>query len=246
MKRLFQTLCLSVLPALSFAHTHGEYLGLIAHLNHIKMCSENMVSSLLNDSNNSPEFKGRVVDQYNELRAQSDQIILQLEADSRSKKGLCYYNKLDKMLTNKSMKEIKKDYYDKGHCYHSAKTEGYVWNLILLEKKHHKLAKLKNEAYSKGDMYCLAAAAGAHKDGDARMFAAVNDISSNRERKVERITMMLDDQRLCPVQKLVKKVKKERTEKVEHIVKIEKMPSVTAMGSHLVKYKKTKKVCKCK
>jgi hypothetical protein len=242
MKRLFQTLCLSVLPAFSFAHSHGEYLGLIAHLNHIKMCSENMVSTLLNDTSNSPEFKGRVMDEYNELRAQNDQIILQLEADSRHRKGLCYYNKLDKMLTCKSMREIKKDYYDKSHCYHSEKIEGYVWNLILLEKKHNKLAKLKDEAYSKGDMYGYTASAGAHKDNDARMYASINDISSNRERKVERINMMLDDQRMCPVQKLVKKVKKEKMEKVEHIVKIEKMPS----GNHMVKYHKTKKVCKCK
>lgn len=250
MKKLFQTLCLSILPALAFGHSHAQYLGLVSELTHIKMYSENLALSLLNDSNNSDEFKSRVVESYNELRMLDDQFILQLTADSRTKKGLCAYRKLDKMLTCKSIAEIKKEYYDKDHHYHSEKLESYVWNLIMLNKAHNKFAKLKEEAYSKGYMACYTGSEG-NKKADVMMYAAVNDISSNRERKVERVTMMLEDLRLCPVQKLIKKekvVKKDKVVKMEHTVKFDKAYSgMIGNGGQVVRiHKKHTKTCKCK
>ncbi|MFA6151835.1 MAG: hypothetical protein WC716_10985 [Chitinophagaceae bacterium] len=251
MKKLFQTLCLTVLPALTFAHSHAEYVGLVGELTHLKMCGENLAMSMLNDSNTSPEFKAKVIEQYNELRTLDDQFILQLSADSRTKRGLCNYRKLDKMLTCNSMAGVKKDYYNKNHHYKNEKIEGYVWNLILLHKAHKRLAELKDEAYSKGGAYSFTGLNEGHKDNNAYGYASINDISSCRERKVERITFMLDDLRMCPVQKLIKKekkVKKAHITKMEHTVKFDNGNSSTwGSKSYGIKsHKKHTKYCKCK
>lgn len=234
MKKIIQLFCFSALPFVSQAQVHSakaEYMGLVSELVYIKQSSENLAQNILNDPNSSPMLKSEVTEQYNNVKTVSDQFILQLIADSKRKNSLCYFHTLDKKLVCQNMRQLKKEYYDERTYYCSAKIEAYVYNLIKLNKLHHKLLNHEGDmSYYSGETKGMPAL-----DNVMNLFSTtIKDVRESRAEKVEKLSVMLDGLRLCPVQNLIKPAEK-KTEEAKTVVLIPEK-----------KYRATKKKCKCR
>ncbi|GAA4453191.1 hypothetical protein [Rurimicrobium arvi] len=197
-KLLLQIAGLCVLPMMSIAtpnHYKGDYLGLIGELTYIQESSEMHARQILNDGSASPELKSRTLEAYNTVKQLDDQLLNQLETDSRIHNSVCNYKKLDKMLTCHTMKEVKRDFNNPRHHYCNAKLEAYVYNLVLLHKAHKELMQTGNEMEWNNAYDSWKGFAGQ----DHKRSFHYGDC------KVENMANELDQTRLCPVSKLMKK-----------------------------------------
>jgi hypothetical protein len=211
MKKLIPFIGLFLLPYAGQArHTdyRGDYLGLVGELTYIKESSESAAIAILNDPNTGANLKDRTIEAYTSVKQIDAQLIQQIASDARSRNSLCNYKKLDKMLTCHSIEKVKRDFRDPHHHYCNAKLEAYVYNLVLLEKAHATLMRLRHESRASAEgLSEMSEKAGA-------------SCATHGHSKVDYVCATLEKKQLCPVTALMHKP--ERKQEQTLILKTEK------------------------
>lgn len=82
-------------------------LGLVAELVHLNHQTTQMALMILNDSNLNAKVKLEFSQEYLSIKTISDQIILQFIADFNQNGKTKEFDKIDKLLTQKSIEEVK-------------------------------------------------------------------------------------------------------------------------------------------
>jgi hypothetical protein len=202
-KKTTLMICLLATVLLSKAQSNkAENLGLISELTFIKQTSENLAISIINDTLIKEEEKIKVINHYNNLKVISDQVILQLMTDCRRKNNLRYFKKLDKLLVKKTINEI-------GNSdLNSDKLNGYVKNLTKINEVYNKLININLAPKTNKSNIPFAEFTGAI----TLITTTIKDIRADNEKKVEKITSILNEVRISPIQNL-NKVKTEEENK---------------------------------
>jgi hypothetical protein len=202
-KKTTLMICLLATVLLSKAQSNkAENLGLISELTFIKQTSENLAISIINDTLIKEEEKIKVINHYNNLKVISDQVILQLMTDCRRKNNLRYFKKLDKLLVKKTINEI-------GNSdLNSDKLNGYVKNLTKINEVYNKLININLDSTIDASNFTFAEFTGAI----TLITTTIKDIRADNEKKVEKITSILNEVRISPIQNL-NKVKTEEENK---------------------------------
>lgn len=242
MKKIIPVLGLCMLPFLGQARHNdyrGAYLGLMGELSYIKESSESCAMAILNSPNTDASLKSETIDAYNNVKQVGAQLTAQISADARSKNSLRDYQRLDQMLTCHSIAKVRRDFHNPHHYYRSAKLEAYVYNLLLLEKAHAALMRLRNRVQPDVSSWSNLAGSGASYS-NTRGYSKVANICS-----------MLEQKTLRPVTALMQKPEKKQEQtmilKAESgtDIRIIKQPhcSVKAISRH--RHVKGKK-CTCR
>jgi hypothetical protein len=185
-----------------------EKLGLISELVYLKMNTEHFAIRITNDSIIADTTKMSFVKQYNTAKTLLDQILLQLIADCRGKNSLKYYKKLDKQFSKKKFADINPDDFKK------RKLKSYLVNLKIVSAYFTRLNsfKIEDEVELISMEGFLPAAITAAEITGAMSFitSTIKDARESRQKKVEKITEMLNELRLNPVQQLLTKPDKDK------------------------------------
>lgn len=206
---------------ISFAQTQdskAENLGLSSELVFIKLTSENLAIRIVNDTLIKEDDKIKFVNLYNDLKVISDQVILQLITDCRRKNNLRYFKKIDNLLVDKNVTQIEES--DLG----DSKLKGYIKNLKKIHLVYNKLMAFKtsdkpndNPLLNMSLKGFFPPAASVEELTGVLSFvtATIKDIRESKEKKVEKITTILNDVRLSSLQDLAKGKTKETEKKEE-------------------------------
>tara|TARA_R110002096_G_scaffold72174_5_gene172236 strand:- start:15550 stop:16224 length:675 start_codon:yes stop_codon:yes gene_type:complete len=96
------------LPTSAIAQNQkATQLGLVAELVHLNHQTTQMALMILNDSNLNAKVKLEFSQEYLSIKTISDQIILQFIADFNQNGKAKEFDKIDKLLTQKSIEEVK-------------------------------------------------------------------------------------------------------------------------------------------
>lgn len=197
-KKTTLMICLLATVLLSKAQNNkAENLGLISELTFIKQTSENLAISIINDTLIKEEEKIKVINHYNNLKVISDQVILQLMTDCRRKNNLKYFKKLDKLLLAKTIDQISNT------DLNCVKLNGYIKNLTKINEVYNKLINI-----NRNPSLPIAEFTGAI----TLITSTIKDIRADNEKIVEKITSILNEVRISPIQNL-NKVKTEEESK---------------------------------
>lgn len=196
----------------------AEKLGLISELVFIKLTSENLAIRIVNDTLIKEDDKIKFVNLYNDIKVISDQVILQLITDSRRKNCLKYFNKIDNLLVDKNITQIEESDLSK------MKLKGYINNLKKINAVYNKLMAFKtsdkpNENpllnMSLKGFFPIAMSVEDITGVLSLVTSTIKDIRESKEKKVEKITTILNEVRLLSLQDLVKGKTKEPDKKEE-------------------------------
>lgn len=219
MKKIIVVLLTYLFSGISFTQAQdfkAENLGLISELVFIKLTSENLATRIVNDTLIKEEDKIKFVNLYNEVKVISDQVILQLMSDCRRKNNLKYFKKIDNLLVEKSITQIEESDLRK------TKLKGYVKNLKKINSVYNKLIAFKtsekpneNPLLNMSLKVFFPATTTVEELTGVLSFvtATIKDIRENKEKKVEKITTMLNEVRLSSLQDLAKGTTKEAEKK---------------------------------
>ncbi|MFW9973272.1 MAG: hypothetical protein ACFFDF_24015 [Candidatus Odinarchaeota archaeon] len=190
----------------------AENLGLMSELIYIKITSENYAIRIINDTLIKQVDKIKFVNLYNDTKAITDQIIVQLIADSRRKNSLRFVRKLDNLLVKKNINQISEI------DFHNKKLKGYVKNIKKSAITYSQLMDFKiTDDSTKNPLNILgikgffpSAISGEELTGMLSFVTAtIKDVKESKEKKVEKLTEILDNLRLSPLQDLAKSEKKD-------------------------------------
>jgi hypothetical protein len=193
--------------------TKATNLGIVSELTFYKLSAENLAISILNDTTVSKVSKFAFLQEYNELKIVSDQILLQLIADLKRRNRIKYYKKLDDLYTQSSIAKPKIE------DVKIEKVKSYVYNLMkvdttfksVLDRGKSIMADIKESNPNKA---FITTPSLAELTGALGFFTAtIKDIRESREKKVEKICVILNDLRLKAVQDLLKKEEKKEEKK---------------------------------
>lgn len=196
----------------------AENLGLVSELVFIKLTSENLAIRIVNDTLIKEEDKIKFVNLYNDVKIISDQVILQLMTDSRRKNNLGYFKKIDNLLAEKTITQIEESDLSK------MKLKGYIKNLKKINLVYSKLMAFKtsdkpNESpllnISLKGFFPATMTVEELTGVLSFVTATIKDIRESKEKKVEKITIILNEVRLSSLQDLAKGKTKEAEKKEE-------------------------------
>ena len=196
----------------------AENLGLVSELVFIKLTSENLAIRIVNDTLIKEEDKIKFVNLYNDVKIISDQVILQLMTDSRRKNSLGYFKKIDNLLVEKTITQIEESDLSK------MKLKGYIKNLKKINLVYSKLMAFKtsdkpNESpllnISLKGFFPATMTVEELTGVLSFVTATIKDIRESKEKKVEKITIILNEVRLSSLQDLAKGKTKEAEKKEE-------------------------------
>ena len=221
MKKIIALILITLLAKTSFAQdqdSKAENLGLISEFVFIKLTSENLAIRIVNDDLITEKDKIRFVNLYNDTKVITDQVILQLIADSRRNNNLRYFKEIDKLLLNTNITDIKESELT------NKKLKGYIKNLNKINSVYTKL-----KTFATSDKPNESPLQNMSLKGFSTMTtsipdltgvlnfvtATVKDIRESKEKKVEKISTMLNEVRLSSLKDLVKDKKNSTKEKEE-------------------------------
>jgi len=210
MKKILALVLVILLAKTSFAQdqdSKAENLGLISELVFIKLTSENLAIRIVNDDLIKEKDKIRFVNLYNNTKIITDQFILQLIADSRRKNSLGYFKKIDKLLIEASIMNIKDSEIT------DRKLKGYIKNLIKINSVYTKLRTFETsdkpnenplQNMSLKGFFQMTTTIPELTGALSFVTATVKDIRESKEKKVEKISTMLNEVLLSSLEDLVK------------------------------------------
>jgi len=221
MKHYKIIIVLCLLANITFAQNtdnKAENLGIVSELVYLKLTSENLAIRIVNDTLISEQDKIKFVNLYNDTKVITDQIIVQLISDCRRKNRLKYLRKLDKLFVSKTISQVEES------DFKNDKLKGYVKNLKKANIVYFKLIAFKttdkpneNPLLNIGLKGFFPAAMSMEELTGVLSFitGTIKDIRESKEKKVEKLTNILNDLRLSPLQDLAKGEKKEAEKKDE-------------------------------
>jgi hypothetical protein len=201
---------------ISFAQTNqtkATNLGIVSELVYIKLNSENLAIRILNDSTIDEEVKLSFLNKYTMLKTVSDQILLQLIADLKRRNKIKFYKKLDNVFTKNSIATATSN--DVNH----KKLKSYIDNFRKIDQNFQVVelsgANIVNQGKQSSFKSFLPSAASVEELTGVLSFvtATIKDVRESREKKVEKICVILNDLRLKAVQDLLKKEEKKEEKK---------------------------------
>jgi hypothetical protein len=221
MKKNIAIILICLLASISIVQAQdskAENLGLVSELVFIKLTSENLAIRIVNDTLIKEEDKIKFANLYNDVKVISDQVILQLMTDSRRKNSLRYFKKIDNLLVNKNINQIEESDLSK------MKLKGYIKNLKKINSVYNKLMAFKtsdkpneNPLLNMSLKGFFPATMSVEELTGVLSFvtATIKDIRESKEKKVEKITSILNEVRLTSLQDLAKGKTKEPEKKEE-------------------------------
>jgi len=219
-RKLISTAIISVaFTALCYGQSKkADNLGLVSEIAFIKMTSENLAIRVLNDTSVSEVDKVILANYYTDVKIITDQVLLQLIADSRSKNNVKYYKKLDKLIVKKTVNEISESDLKR------PKLQGYIKALKKLESSFSQIQNYKitetpdidplSELNLKG-FFPTSASVEELTGALTLVTSTIKDIREGKEKKVEKITSVLNELRLSSIQDLTNNSSKEEKSKKE-------------------------------
>jgi hypothetical protein len=187
------------------AQNNPRNLGLMSQIIYVKNISENYMVALLTDSSQSKESKENTILNYNEVKMQYDQVILTLEQDMFLANSYREFKKLDKALRNsktdtidpRSLKDKKLQLYAMrlNKAYRTFQTS--IYQKCFLDPKHPQAAGMGTTALCGSYfMKLIPCTAGEIVAVGTIISAAIKNANDMKEKKVNKIAMMLDQLRL--------------------------------------------------
>lgn len=187
-------------------------LGIISELVFMKYSSENYATRILNDSTISDNYKKQFVNLYQQTKITSDQVLIQLISDLKRKNSIRYFKKLDKLFTEKEFSEISTQ------DFIAQKLKRYTVALQILHTKHTNLLafhpqemKLKDLEESLSIEGFIPTTASLEELTGVLSFvtSTVKEIRETKEKKVEKISTVIESMRLEGLKNLIKQDKPE-------------------------------------
>lgn len=203
------------LHAQSIASKKLENLGLISELVYLKLTAENFATAVLNDTTISDSVKSDFIGIYNEFRMLDDQLILQLISHTNRKNNIRIFRLLDRALFNERLAEISVSDHKNKYC------RAYLRSLKVVSEAHSELLKFDTsdeQVIANTDglnlMSFMPSTASLEELTGVLNFVSgtIKEIRAGREKKVDRITELLDALRASSVQDLLKPKKEEKKE----------------------------------
>jgi hypothetical protein len=192
-KKFLLSFFLLLFCVLAFGQKKVENLGLVSELVYIKYCSE----AVMIRYKDNVQIRG----EYNNLRINLDQVLLQLKADIQSANCLKYYRKLDRILRKNSINSFD------CNTISNRRVRSYVKGLQVVNDDFDSLKKKQSSTYDdllkidKGVISDITSA-------ETILSSALSIIKSYEDIKKDKVNFVcstLDSLRLSSVSELTKK-----------------------------------------
>jgi|GEM_PF-2302414 len=212
------TLFVLLLPFYSNLHSQKiERLGLISELSYMKANAEQLALRVLNSDELIESDIIRFTNEYNQLKNSLDQAILQLSADMKRKNSIKYYRRIDKFLFQYEINDITPTEV------RPMKVCRYLGAIKNSDAQFQKLMSFKISGDDEHDPkellsmkgFLPAAASLAELTAIASLInESIYKAAERREKKVEQISKLLNEQRLKDVQQLIIKNSESKQEDI--------------------------------